>query len=98
MTPRDRDGAFTHTHGVMHLFPTGVKNVQTGIQMYAAGFVSRLTEGFEIPLNAYQARGESYIQGRVLNGLKREGEHATPTWTRRQFLTIHAGLPEFLQG
>src|SRR5262245_6353758 len=45
MTPRDRDGSFTHTHGVMHLFPTGVKKVQTGIQMYAAGFGSRLTEG-----------------------------------------------------
>src|SRR5262252_4492514 len=27
MTPRDRDGSFTHTHGVMHLFPTGVKHV-----------------------------------------------------------------------
>src|SRR5262249_37008030 len=26
-TPRDRDGSFTHPHGVMHLFPTGVKKV-----------------------------------------------------------------------
>src|SRR5215470_14547143 len=31
MTPRDRDGSFTHTHGVMHLFPTGVKKVNCGV-------------------------------------------------------------------
>src|SRR6516164_11332770 len=31
MTPRDRDGSFTHTHGVMHLFPTGVKKVHGGM-------------------------------------------------------------------
>src|SRR5262249_29710332 len=30
MTPRDRDGSFTHTHGVMPLFPTGVKKVNCG--------------------------------------------------------------------
>ncbi len=30
MTPRDRDGSFTHTHGVMHLLPTGVKKVNCG--------------------------------------------------------------------
>src|SRR5215831_21241791 len=51
-TPRDRDGSFTHTHGVMHLFPTGVKKVQTGIQMYAAGFVSHLTDGYCMPAKA----------------------------------------------
>ena len=31
MIPRDRDGSFTHTHGVMPLLPTGVKKVKCGI-------------------------------------------------------------------
>src|SRR5262245_12030366 len=31
MTSRARDGSFTHTHGVMHLFPTGVKKVHGGM-------------------------------------------------------------------
>src|SRR5215470_17236169 len=34
MTPRDRDGSFTHTHGVMHLFPTGVKKVHCGMAWF----------------------------------------------------------------
>src|SRR5205085_7736709 len=34
MTPRDRDGSFTHTHGVMHLFPTGVKKVNGGMAWF----------------------------------------------------------------
>ena len=34
MTPRDRDGAFTLTHGVMHLFPTGVKKVKCGMAWF----------------------------------------------------------------
>jgi len=34
MTPRDRDGSFTHTHGVMHLLPTGVKKVNCGMAWF----------------------------------------------------------------
>jgi hypothetical protein len=34
MTPRARDGAFTHTQGVMHLFPTGVKKVNCGMAWF----------------------------------------------------------------
>src|SRR5215510_8183244 len=34
MTPRDRDGAFTHTHGVMPLLPTGVKKVHCGMAWF----------------------------------------------------------------
>src|SRR5262245_16529750 len=34
MTPRARDGSFTHTHGVMPLFPTGVKKVHCGMAWF----------------------------------------------------------------
>jgi len=34
MTPRDGDGSFTHTHGVMHLLPTGVKKVHGGMAWF----------------------------------------------------------------
>src|SRR5262247_82356 len=34
MTPRDRDGSLTHTHGVMHLFPTSVKKVHGGMARF----------------------------------------------------------------
>src|SRR5262249_55530206 len=34
MTPRDRDRSFTHTHGVMHLLPTGVKKVHCGMAWF----------------------------------------------------------------
>src|SRR5215813_1077795 len=34
MTPRDRDGSFTHTHGVMHRLPTGVKKVHCGMAWF----------------------------------------------------------------
>src|SRR6266705_13207 len=34
MTPRDRDGSFTHTHDVMHLFPTGFKKVNCGMAWF----------------------------------------------------------------
>ena len=30
----DRDGSFTHTYGVMHLFPTGVKKVNCGMAWF----------------------------------------------------------------
>src|SRR5262247_256335 len=33
-TSRARDGSFTHTHGVMHLLPTGVKKVNCGMAWF----------------------------------------------------------------
>src|SRR5215475_10865728 len=39
MTPRNRDGSFTHTHGVMHLFPMGVKKVNCGVSVVSQKMV-----------------------------------------------------------
>ena len=46
MTPRDRDGSFTHPPGVMHLFPTGVKKVHGGMAWFLKNpaFYSRCTK------------------------------------------------------